>query len=37
MCTLNKMWGIIIPEEATAKIGDKQYKKITGESQSLEK
>ena len=35
MYTFNKMWGVITPEEAQAKI-DEQRKEITGEPQNLE-
>lgn len=35
MYTFNKMWGVITPEEATAKI-EEQKKEITGEPQNLE-
>lgn len=35
MYTFNKMWGVVTPEEATAKI-EEQRKEITGEPQNLE-
>ena len=35
MYTFNKMWGVVTPEEAKAKI-DEQRKEITGEPQNLE-
>ncbi len=35
MYTFNKMWGVVTPEEATAKINE-QRKEITGEPQNLE-
>ena len=35
MYTFNKMWGVITPDEAAAKI-DEQRKEITGEPQNLE-
>ena len=35
MYTFNKMWGVVIPEEAAAKI-EEQKKEITGEPQNLE-
>lgn len=35
MYTFNKMWGVVTPEEAAAKI-EKQKKEITGEPQNLE-
>lgn len=35
MYTFNKMWGVVTPEEAAAKI-EEQKKKITGEPQNLE-
>lgn len=35
MYTFNKMWGVVTPEEAAAKIED-QRKEITGEPQNLE-
>lgn len=35
MYTFNKMWGVVTPEEAAAKIED-QKKEITGEPQNLE-
>lgn len=35
MYTFNKMWGVITPEEAAAKI-EEQRKEITGEPQNLE-
>ena len=35
MYTFNKMWGVVTPEEAQAKI-DEQRKEITGEPQNLE-
>ncbi len=35
MYTFNKMWGVVTPEEATAKIAE-QRKEITGEPQNLE-
>ena len=35
MYTFNKMWGVVTPEEAAAKI-DEQRKEITGEPQNLE-
>lgn len=35
MYTFNKMWGVVTPEEAAAKI-DQQRKEITGEPQNLE-
>ncbi len=35
MYTFNKMWGVVTPEEAAAKIAE-QRKEITGEPQNLE-
>ena len=35
MYTFNKMWGVVTPEEAAAKI-EEQKKEITGEPQNLE-
>ena len=35
MYTFNKMWGVVTPEEAAAKIED-QKKEITGEPKNLE-
>ena len=35
MYTFNKMWGVVTPEEAAAKI-EEQRKEITGEPQNLE-
>ena len=35
MCTFNKMWGVVTPEEAAAKI-EEQKKEITGEPKNLE-
>lgn len=35
MCTFNKMWGVVTPEEAEAKI-EEQRKEITGEPKDLE-
>lgn len=35
MYTFNKIWGVITPEEAAAKI-EEQKKEITGEPQNLE-
>ena len=35
MYTFNKMWGVVTPEEASAKI-EEQRKEITGEPQNLE-
>lgn len=35
MYTFNKMWGVVTPEEATAKI-EEQKKKVTGEPKDLE-
>lgn len=35
MYTFNKMWGVVTPEEAQAKI-DEQRKEVTGEPQNLE-
>ena len=35
MYTFNKMWGVVTPEEAEAKI-EEQRKKITGEPKNLE-
>ena len=35
MYTFNKMWGVVTPEEAKAKI-DEQRKEVTGEPQNLE-
>ena len=35
MYTFNKMWGVVTPEEAQAKI-DEQRKEITGEPKNLE-
>ena len=35
MYTFNKMWGVVTPEEAAAKIGE-QRKEITGEPKNLE-
>ena len=35
MYTFNKMWGVVTPEEAAAKI-EEQKKEITGEPKNLE-
>ena len=35
MYTFNKMWGVVTPEEAAAKI-EEQRKEITGEPKNLE-